>query len=75
MMIHLLPDVGKIEGLRSQPEPATGFPQGLLALQYTDRKGAWQELRIPTLDALYLLNLLEQWSTHEDNDLLRRPPG
>lgn len=75
MTVHLLPDVGRIEGLVSEIADRSDPAKGRVRLQYTDRTGSWQELQLPVLDALYLLNMLEQWSKDEQLDHLRRPPG
>lgn len=67
----------RIEGLRllyGQPgQPATHR----VGLQYSGPKPAGQllGLQMPLLDALYLLNLLEQLSRENGFDHLRRPPG
>jgi len=55
-MLNQLPDVGRIQGasLRGQnPKNST------ILLQYTDNEENWQEVRMPFLDGMYLLNLLK----------------
>jgi hypothetical protein len=73
--VTLLPPVHRIEGFAFDPPPGgVDVRLGLIRLQYTDQRKTWHGLSIPTMDALYLLNLLEQWSKDEGLDHLRRPP-
>lgn len=65
-----LPDAEHIEGL--MPE-WTGEPRtSRVELQYTDQRGQWHSLQMSYLDALYLLNMLEQMSTDLGTEQLRR---
>lgn len=71
--VSILPPVHQIEGFEFD-HPGGDDPRlGLLRLQYTDQKKSWHQLNIPAMDALYLLNLLEQWSKDEGLDHLRQP--
>lgn len=57
-MLKLLPSVAKIRGIilnKEAPQHADWYFQ----IQYTDAADVWHELRIPMLDGLYLLNLLQ----------------
>ena len=55
-MATKLPDVGRIQGLEFKlGEPVQ---KSLCKLQYTGPEGESYELKIPIIDALYLLNLL-----------------
>lgn len=75
MTVHLLPEVGHMEGLQYLPPAGVAPLGGRVRLQYTDPKGEWQQVEMGVPDAMYLLNLLEQWSTDEHLDDLRRPPA
>lgn len=70
---HRLPDVDRILGL--SPLISTTAALSTALLQYTDRNGQLYELQMPFLDALYLLNLLEQASKDSGFDHLRQPPS
>jgi hypothetical protein len=73
--VNILPTVQKVQGM-TYDHPGGSDPRlGRVRLQYTDPKGEWHALGLPALDALYLLNMLEQWSKDEGLDHLRRPPG
>ena len=67
-----LPDVGRIQGFALQKSTTAALSTA--AVQYTDRNGQWYELKMPFLDALYLLNLLEAASADSGFDHLRRAP-
>ncbi len=57
MYVNQLPPVGRIQGahlLPGQSHETSG-----VRIQYTDLKGTWQELSMPLLDAMYLLNILK----------------
>lgn len=57
MSVNALPAVDRIQGaVRTE-----GFDVKRLSvsIQYTDRSKSWHELRMPFLDAMYLLNLLK----------------
>lgn len=73
--VNLLPPVHHVEGLAFDHPGGSDPRLGLLRLQYTDLKGTWHQLNLPALDALYLLNLLAQWSKDEGLEALRQPPG
>lgn len=73
--ITALPPVGRIEGLRYLPSESTDTSKGQVEVQYTDPAGSWFVAKMPVLDALYLLNLLEELSRQARLDHLRRPPG
>lgn len=71
----VLPPVGRVEGLRLVPhghEPRNHR----VVVQYTSPTDSqhWHSLELPLLDALYLLNLLEEMSRQGNFDHLRRPP-
>ena len=73
--VNILPHVHRIEGMEFD-HPGGSAPQlGVIRLQYTDHKHAWHQLALPTMDALYLLNMLEQWSKDEGLEALRQPPA
>lgn len=69
--MNQLPDVGRIQGVALSAAPT---PQAaIVAVQYIDRTNALCEVRMSFLDALYLLNALEQISIDSGWDHLRRP--
>lgn len=68
-----LPPVHRIEGI-SAPPPGADLQREQVRLQYTDQAGTWHQVDMPAMDALYLLNLLEQWSKEAGLDHLRRSP-
>lgn len=72
--VNILPPVHRIEGFEFDHPGGSDPRLGLLRLQYTDPKGAWHGLAVPAMDALYLLNLLAQWSKDEGLEALRQPP-
>lgn len=53
----LLPSVGQVQG--AQFLPAKTPKESWVIAQYTDHKGKWNQLNLPFLDAMYLLNLLK----------------
>lgn len=69
-----LPDVGRIEGLNYQPSPLNDPVADKVELQYTDRTQRWHSVTMPLLDALYLLNMLEELSKARGFESLRREP-
>ena len=77
MTVHQLPDVGRIEGLKRLASPLNDPVADAVELQYTDRTEQHERhaLKMPLMDALYLLRLLEGMSREQDFDRLRRPPG
>ena len=75
MTVRSLPPVGRIEGVLYQSPGGPDPSKGRALVQYTDPTGQWHQLEVPVLDALYLLNLLEQMSREAHLDHLRRPPG
>lgn len=57
-MVQHLPNVAKMQGIvldKSAPRHEDWYFQ----VQYTDESGMWHEFRLPMLDGLYLLNLLQ----------------
>lgn len=71
-----LPDVGRIQGLHYQPSPLNDPAADKVEVQYTDRaQGRWHTVTMPLLDALYLLNMLEELSRARGFDSLRRGEG
>ncbi len=72
MAINRLPDVGRIQGIRatsaSRPELSR------ISIQFEDEKHQLHELDLRALDALYLLNLIEQWAKNAGIEHLRHPP-
>lgn len=73
MALNRLPDVDRIRGLLGEPHPVAQA-QSHISLQYTDSQNAWHELKMPALDALYLLTLLETWAKDAGIEHLRRRP-
>ncbi len=70
-----LPAVGRIEGVRFQAHATSNDPKHhLVELQYSDPAQGWHSLTMPFLDALYLLNLLDDLATQTHSQHLRRPP-
>ena len=68
-----LPAVDRIHGIALYKEATP--KDSYIGLQYDNRHTEKPlELRIPLLDALYLLNLLEKMSGDNGLDPLRRPP-
>lgn len=70
--ITQLPDVDRIQGVHLQPGATPALTE--VALQYSNARTGLCELRIPLLDALYLLNVLERLSQENGYDALRKPP-
>ena len=76
MTVTTLPPVGRIEGVSLHGQGSD--PSALtVELQYTGQTPlqAWHSVKMPLLDALYLLNLLEALSLQGGFDHLRRKPG
>lgn len=73
--VNVLPPVHRIEGFEFSHPGGSDPRLGLVRLQYTDQKKSWHALSIPAMDALYLLNVLEQWCADERLDDLRRSAG
>ncbi len=57
MQVNQLPPVGRIQGAHLLP--GQFHETSSVRVQYTDQKGTWQELSMPLLDAMYLLNALK----------------
>ena len=53
----LLPDVGQVQGTVFLP--AKTQKESWVIAQYTDHKGKWNQLNLPFLDAMCLLELLK----------------
>lgn len=71
--ITQLPDADRMEGIALHPGPT---PQTThVSIQYRNSHTGWCEVKMPLLDALYLLNQLEALSADHGYDPLRRPPG
>lgn len=74
--MNTLPPVGRIEGLRFAPRAGSTDPaHHQVELQYTDPAQGWHSVTMPFLDALYLLNLLEELATQTGSHHLRRAPS
>jgi hypothetical protein len=56
-MVHRLPDAARVQGIVLN-KSAQRHEDWYFQIQYTDDKDVWHELKVPMLDALYLLNLL-----------------
>lgn len=69
-----LPAVGRIEGVQYLKSPLKDPVADKVEVQYTDQSQRWHSLTMPALDALYLLNLLEQLAKSAGIDHLRREP-
>lgn len=71
--ITQLPDADRMEGVSLIPGAT---PQTTsVAIQYRNARTGWCEVKMPLLDALYLLNALEALAVDHGYDHLRRPPG
>ncbi len=57
MRVNKLPHVGRMQGVQFDNRPTPKASR--ISVQYTDLDGAWQELNMPFLDAMYLLNALK----------------
>lgn len=68
-----LPDVDRIQSV--VPTLYRDAKKSTVELRYTDHKQQLYELTMPLLDALYLLNCLEEMSREKGFDHLRRPPS
>lgn len=71
--ITQLPDADRIQGATLIPGATPQLTS--VSTQYTNARTGRCELKMPLLDALYLLNLLEALSADHGYDPLRRPPG
>lgn len=71
--IMQLPDADRIQGVRLLPGASPALTS--IALQYSNARTGWCEVKMPLLDALYLLNLLEAMAVDHGYDHLRHPPG
>lgn len=71
--ITQLPDADRIQGVQLLPGESPQLSS--VAIQYTNARTGLCELKMPLLDALYLLNVLEALSADHGYDALRRPPG
>lgn len=74
MKLNHLPLVDRMQGVAFEESPSGDPGAGLVELQYTDRSQKWHALKMPALDAMTLLNMLEQVARDEGIDHLRRPP-
>lgn len=70
--ITQLPDADRILGV--QLLPGTSPALSSISIQYSNARTGLCDLKMPLLDALYLLNLLEALSVDHGYDSLRRPP-
>jgi len=70
--ITQLPDADRIQGVHLLPGASPRLTE--VALQYSNTRTGWCEVKMPLMDALYLLNLLEALSKEHGYDTLRRPP-
>src|SRR6266705_716317 len=66
-----LPSVGRIQGLAFHPDAV--IQRASCDLQYTDPAGEWFELKMPVLDALYLLNMLREMEEHDSLKQFNQP--
>jgi hypothetical protein len=57
-MVQHLPNVAKMQGIVLD-KAAPRHEEWYFQVQYTDESGMWHEFRLPMLDGLYLLNLLQ----------------
>lgn len=57
-MIQRLPNVAKMQGIILD-KSAQKHEDWYFQVQYTDESGLWHEFKLPMLDGLYLLNLLQ----------------
>jgi hypothetical protein len=73
--VNVLPQLQRIEGIAFDHSGGSDPRLGHLRLQYTDPKGVWHQLGIPAMDALFLLEMLDQWSKDEGLGHLRQQPG
>ncbi|MEQ9248655.1 MAG: hypothetical protein RLO21_21975 [Nitratireductor sp.] len=55
--LNRLPDVGRIRGAIFEPGPTP--KESSIEVQWSDRSEQWHALRMPFLDAMYLLNVLK----------------
>ncbi len=69
-----LPAVGRIEGLVYHGPAGAPPERQEVELQYTAHTPSetWHSLKMPLLDALYLLNMLEAMSQEQGLEHLRR---
>lgn len=58
VMVQHLPNVARMQGIIFNKE-GSSHKDWHFQIQYTDNNDVWHELRVPMLDGLYLLNLLE----------------
>ena len=70
--ITQLPDADRIQGVHLLPGASPHLTE--VALQYSNARTGWCEVKMPLMDALYLLNLLEALSKEHGYDALRKPP-
>lgn len=71
--ITQLPDADRILGVHISPGASPRLTE--VSIQYTNSRTGWCELKMPLLDALHLLNLLEGLAVDHGYDHLRRPPN
>ncbi|MEA2237150.1 MAG: hypothetical protein QOC81_1874 [Thermoanaerobaculia bacterium] len=70
-MVNELPDVAKIQGMMLSRE-AGNFREWFFKIQYTDGAGTWQQIKVPMLDGLYLLNMLRDAEKNQHLELWNR---
>ena len=77
MKVNQLPEVSRIEGLVLQESGSADPRTHRVEVQYTGPAPGqeWHALHMPLLDALYLLNLLEEMAKRGGFEHLRRPPA
>jgi hypothetical protein len=73
MPMNTLPPVGRIQGAVLEQGRTPG--QSAVLLQYIDHSNESCELRIPFLDAMYLLNLLRGMEKDAGFESSNRPPS
>jgi len=71
-MVNHLPEAAKIQGVVLN-KGAPRHENWTFQIQYTDAAGAWHELKMPMLDGLYLLNLLQAAEQEQHLGLWDRP--
>lgn len=70
-MVKRLPDVARIQGMLLNRE-ADNHREWFFKIQYTDTQEVWHEVKVPMLDALYLLNMLRQAEKEQHLELWNR---
>ena len=72
-MINNLPEVSRMQGIILN-RPTNNHENWYFEIQYTDDEDSWHALKIPMLDGLYLLNLLEGAEKEQHLGLWNRKP-